>query len=130
MACYKEIRHWVEQGDVAGFQAGLDALPAGSRLVSFQGIEGAIPKPGTDGVHPNLIYGRIWYFVVEVEREPTEKEWLPEYADEARKIAAQVIAESGLEADRPAIERGEWDGDDHVIIAMRALMIARGDRLP
>jgi hypothetical protein len=52
-------------------------------------------------------------------------EWDPRLAPLAREIASDVIAESGLEVHRNKIKAGEWDGDDHVIIAMRALMAMR-----
>lgn len=49
-------------------------------------------------------------------------EWDDNLAQMARTIAADVIAQSGLELHREEIMSGEWDGDDNVIIAMRALM--------
>ena len=49
-------------------------------------------------------------------------EWDDALAPRARKLAADVIARSGLECERGPINAGTWDADDHVIIAMEATM--------
>lgn len=49
-------------------------------------------------------------------------EWDDNLAPRARKLAAQVEAESGGHCFETAIMAGEWDADDRLIIAMRATM--------
>ena len=53
--------------------------------------------------------------------------WNEAYRQEAEAIAASVVGESGFEWKAAQIERGKVPRGQEVTIAMRALMVARGE---
>jgi cell division protein FtsL len=55
------------------------------------------------------------------------RSWNETYQHEAEAIAASVVGESGFEWKAAQIERGKFSRGQEVTIAMRALMVARGE---